>query len=139
MRSSTIGILALASALLISTRSTSSTDLAGHLQPGSSSSTGELYNTIAQMDSVVFEAFNHRNLGKLRTMFSEDLEFYHDLGGVTRYAENMEAFGKTFAGERLVRRELVAVAWRCIRSRTMVRSRRASIVSTRPKKDSKRS
>ena len=45
--------------------------------------------TIGQMDSAVFEAFNQRNLGKLRTMFSEDLEFYHDLGGVTRCAENM--------------------------------------------------
>ena len=60
------------------------------------------------MDNVVFEAFNHRNLAKLKTMFSEDLEFYHDLGGVIRYAENMEAFGKVFAAQRLVRRELVA-------------------------------
>ncbi len=107
MRSSRISILAFACAFLISTRLTSSTDLDGQLQPRLPSSE-KLYDTIAQMDSVVFEAFNHRNLSKLRTMFSEDLEFYHDLGGVTRYAENMEAFGKAFAGERLVRRELVA-------------------------------
>ena len=107
MRSARIGVLALACALIISTRLTSSTDRAEQVQPRAASS-GKLYDTIIQMDGVVFEAFNHRNLSKLRTMFSEDLEFYHDLGGVTRYKENMEAFEKTFAGERLVRRELVA-------------------------------
>jgi hypothetical protein len=60
------------------------------------------------MDNLVFEAFNQRNLAKLRTMFSEDLEFYHDLGGLSRYEANMENFRKAFASERLVRRELVA-------------------------------
>ena len=107
MRSFRISILALACALLVGTRSTSSTDLRGPVQPRVPSS-GKLYDTIAQMDSVLFEAFNRRNLDTLKTMFSEDLEFYHDLGGVTHYAENMEAFRKAFAGERLVRRELVA-------------------------------
>ncbi len=40
-------------------------------------------------------------------MISENLEFYHDLGGVTNYIENINAFQKTFAGDRRVRRELI--------------------------------
>ena len=67
-----------------------------------------LYDTIAHMDSVLFNAFNTRNPDKLKTLFSEDLEFYHDLGGVTNYKQNMEAFKKTFESDRRVRRELVA-------------------------------
>ncbi len=67
-----------------------------------------LYTTIAHMDSVLFDSFNKRDLDKLKTMFSTDLEFYHDLGGVTNYETNMQNFQKTFDGERRVRRELVA-------------------------------
>jgi hypothetical protein len=35
------------------------------------------------------------------------LEFYHDLGGVTNYEQNINAFEKTFLSERKLRRELV--------------------------------
>ena len=67
----------------------------------------ELFDTIAYMDSVLFNAFNSRDLDKLKSLFSEDLEFYHDLGGVTNYGQNIQAFKRTFDGERRVRRELV--------------------------------
>ena len=67
----------------------------------------ELYDTIAKMDSVLFDAFNRRDIDKLKILFSEDLEFYHDLGGVTSYEQNMINFKKTFDGDRRVRRELV--------------------------------
>jgi len=67
----------------------------------------ELYDTIAYMDSILFDAFNKRDLDKLKTLFSEDLEFYHDLGGVTNYTQNMENFKKTFENDRRVRRELM--------------------------------
>ena len=67
----------------------------------------ELYAEIAQMDSVLFNAYNTRDIAILATIFSEDLEFYHDLGGVTGYGKNMESFKKLFAGDRKVRRELV--------------------------------
>jgi hypothetical protein len=67
----------------------------------------ELYDTIARADSGLFDAFNTRNLDKLKVFFSEDLEFYHDLGGVTNYKQNMEAFERTFLSERKLRRELI--------------------------------
>jgi hypothetical protein len=67
----------------------------------------DLYDTIAHMDSVFFNAFNARNIDKLRALISENLEFYHDLGGVTNYIQNVDAFKKTFETDRRVRRELV--------------------------------
>jgi len=66
-----------------------------------------LFRTIVHMDSVLFEAFNTRNLDTLKTLFSVDLEFYHDLGGFTNYDQNMESFKRTFESDRRLRRELV--------------------------------
>lgn len=66
-----------------------------------------LYDTIARMDSILFAAFNNRDLEKIKTLFTSDLEFYHDLGGVTNYDQNMASFKKSFENERKVRRELV--------------------------------
>lgn len=67
----------------------------------------ELYDTIAQLDSALFDAFNKRDLSTLKGFFSEELEFYHDLGGVTNYNQNMAAFEKTFLSDRKLRRELM--------------------------------
>ncbi len=72
------------------------------------SASGELYQTIAHMDSVLFNAFNSRDLEKLKTMFTDDLEFYHDLGGLTNYTQNMEAFKNTAAQNNDLKRELIA-------------------------------
>ncbi len=68
---------------------------------------GELYDSIAYLDSIFFKAFNTRDLDKLKTLLSDSLEFYHDLGGVTNYTQNIDAFKRTFASERKLRRELV--------------------------------
>ena len=68
---------------------------------------GELYDSIAYLDSIFFNAFNTKNPDKLKALLSDNLEFYHDLGGVTNYNQNMDAFKKTFESERRVRRELV--------------------------------
>ena len=73
----------------------------------SSSLSNQLYDTIAQLDSTLFDAFNRRDLSTLKSFFSEELEFYHDLGGVTNYQQNMDAFQRTFLSDRKLRRELV--------------------------------
>jgi len=67
----------------------------------------ELYDSIAYLDSIFFSAFNTRDLDKLRYLLSDSLEFYHDLGGVTNYTQNIDAFKRTFASERKLRRELI--------------------------------
>lgn len=56
----------------------------------------ELYAEIAHMDSIMFDAFNAQDLDKLKTTFSEDLEFYHDKGGLASYAQSMENFKNLF-------------------------------------------
>jgi len=68
---------------------------------------GELYNTIANMDSVLFNAFKSRDVEKLKTLFTEDLEFYHDLSGLTNYTQNMEAFKSTAEKNNDLKRELI--------------------------------
>ena len=66
-----------------------------------------LYNEIAHMDSVLFNAYNTQDIATLKTVFDIDLEFYHDLGGLSNYAQNIEAL-KTLFGRNLgLRRELV--------------------------------
>ena len=67
----------------------------------------ELYDSIAYLDSIFFNAFNTQNPDKLEALLADNLEFYHDLGGVTNYNQNIDAFRKTFESERRVRRELV--------------------------------
>jgi aspartate oxidase len=69
----------------------------------------ELYNTIAYMDSVMFVAFNAHDLEKLKTTFSEDLEFYHDKGGLANYKQTMENFKTLFENNKTtgLRRDLV--------------------------------
>jgi hypothetical protein len=93
-------------ALLISACSTSKTTKSNQSRDYSPASKG-LYDTILHLDAVFFTAFNTRNFDKLKTLLSENLEFYHDLGGVTNYNQNIEAFKKTFESDRRVRRELV--------------------------------
>lgn len=53
----------------------------------------DVYQEIAHMDSVLFTAFNNRDLEKFQSLFTKDLEFYHDEGGLTGY-EHTIAFLK---------------------------------------------
>ncbi len=86
--------------------STSKNNLSGK-KKGYSPVSKELYDNIANLDSIFFNAFNTKDIHKLEAFLSPDLEFYHDLGGVTDYSQNIEAFRKTFESERKLRRELV--------------------------------
>lgn len=72
------------------------------------SASPELFKEISALDGVLFAAFNRRDLATLKSMFTEDLEFYHDRGGLTLYQQNIDSFKKTFESSTTVRRELVA-------------------------------
>ncbi|HLK26972.1 MAG TPA: nuclear transport factor 2 family protein [Puia sp.] len=67
-----------------------------------------LYKEIFHMDSVLFNAFNSHDLEKLKFLFSEDLEFYHDKGGLTNYTQNMQAFKEMALQTHDLKRELVS-------------------------------
>ena len=52
----------------------------------------ELYKTFQQKDSLLFEAgFNNCDLTTLELQLTEDLEFYHDKGGVQDKAQFLKA------------------------------------------------
>ena len=45
----------------------------------------QLYNEIYEMDSLMFDAFNKHDSLLMMSYFSEDLEFFHDKGGLDNY------------------------------------------------------
>ena len=45
----------------------------------------QLYNEIYEMDSLMFNAFNKHDSLLMMSYFSEDLEFFHDKGGLDNY------------------------------------------------------
>lgn len=67
----------------------------------------ELYEEIAKQDSLLFNAFNTRDIDLFKTMFTEDLEFYHDKGGLTGYEHTIDFLKTTAQGNNQLKRELV--------------------------------
>ena len=52
------------------------------LVPLSSHAEVDLFSEIKQADKTMFDAFNACDIETMEDMFSRDLEFYHDLGGL---------------------------------------------------------
>ena len=46
-------------------------------------SQGELDKAVAALDAALFDSYNRCDLEKFSSFFAEDVEFYHDQGGVT--------------------------------------------------------
>ena len=67
----------------------------------------KLYDEIAHMDRVLFDAFNARDLDKIKTLFTEDLEFYHDKGGLDSYKQSIDKIKNLFEQNNGLKRELV--------------------------------
>lgn len=67
----------------------------------------KLFAQIAHMDSVLFNAFNSRDTTTFKKLFTEDLEFYHDKGGLTGYAETIGFMRSTANNNNGLRRDLV--------------------------------
>ena len=68
----------------------------------------KLYDTIVSLDSVFFEAYNtcNLNLDKYSSFYSDNIEFYHDQGGLlTSKKDIISATQKNICGK--VTRELV--------------------------------
>ncbi|OOV29333.1 hypothetical protein BXU11_05310 [Flavobacterium sp. LM5] len=67
----------------------------------------ELHNEIATMDTQLFEAFNSKNMSKFKSLFTEDLEWYQDNGGLLSYDTVFANFEKMFKNENKLTRTLV--------------------------------
>lgn len=73
--------------------------------------TDELYKTAKKLDSLIFDiGFNKCDLSHYNSIVSNDLEFYHDKGGITSGKEAFTASIKNniCGGPNKVKRELVA-------------------------------
>ncbi|MBL7813998.1 MAG: nuclear transport factor 2 family protein [Saprospiraceae bacterium] len=71
-----------------------------------------LYNEIAHMDSVLFNAYNIQDTLMMKNLFTEDLEWYQDNGGLLSYQTVMSNFKSIFDRYKTlntpIRRDLVA-------------------------------
>jgi hypothetical protein len=75
-------------------------------RPGSQ----ELYERIASLDAALFDAYNACDLDRVGTFFAEDLEFYHEKGGLVLTRKgSLDMMRANLCGENSnrVRRELV--------------------------------
>lgn len=71
-------------------------------------SPNSLYNEIAHLDSVLFNAYNAHDVDVMLNFFTKDVEFYHDAGGLISY-DNIKANSKQlFALNNGIRRDLIA-------------------------------
>lgn len=66
-----------------------------------------LYNEIKLQDSLLFAAFNTRDIETFKNYFSEDLEFFHDIGGLTGYDVTINFLKTTAQQKSDLKRELV--------------------------------
>ena len=77
-------------------------------QAGKDSLTNQqLYKEIAKMDSIVFNAFNSRDIETFGSLFTKDLEFFHDKGGLTGYEYTMNFMKDVAKNNNGLRRDLV--------------------------------
>lgn len=66
-----------------------------------------LTEEITKLDSAFFAAFNHRDLQKFQSFLSEDLEFYHDQGGLTDYTHALQFLKEVTAHDNGLKREVL--------------------------------
>ncbi|MGI4833450.1 MAG: nuclear transport factor 2 family protein [Janthinobacterium lividum] len=67
----------------------------------------ELHQRIARLDAEMFGAFNAHDVPKLMSYFTPDLEFYHDKGGLSGYAQTQQGFTQVSKQSPDIHRELV--------------------------------
>ena len=67
----------------------------------------ELYREIEAMDKEMFDAFNTQNLQKFQSLFTDDLEWFQDNGGLIPYKTVFENFANTFKKDFKLTRQLV--------------------------------
>lgn len=80
----------------------------GEADPSGEPASSPLYRDVASGDAALTAAFNSHDIGALMALFDEDLEFYHDTGGLQRHADVEKGFANLFGQNNGIRRELVA-------------------------------
>ena len=84
----------------------------------------ELVRAVAALDAAVFDSYNKCDLDKFASFFVDDVEFYHDQGGVTPGKVALtDSVKKNICGK--VTRELVPGSLKVFHMKGYGRSRRA--------------
>lgn len=65
----------------------------------------QLLAEITAADARLFDGLNRRDIEPMKAGFSTRLEFYHDRGGVSGYADNIAVFEQNFRAPNRIRRE----------------------------------
>lgn len=77
----------------------------GQVRP--ESTPADLFRAVEEQDRALFDAYNRCDLDRFKTFFSEDVEFYHDRGGLTLGRQKLtDAVKENICGRTT--RELVA-------------------------------
>ncbi|WKL44987.1 nuclear transport factor 2 family protein [Flavobacterium sp. ZE23DGlu08] len=71
------------------------------------STSAALYKEIEQMDEIMFEAFNKKDFEKFKSLFTEDLEWFQDNGGLLSHETVFKNFSNMFKNENKLTRKLV--------------------------------
>ncbi len=66
-----------------------------------------LYNQIAQLDSLLFAAYNNQDIATMKSYFSKDLEWYQDNGGLIYYDQVFKNFESILQRDSKINRTLV--------------------------------
>ena len=66
-----------------------------------------LFNQIANLDSVLFDAFNNQRMDIFKPMFTNDLEWFQDNEGLLSSETVFKNFGNSFKREFKLSRKLV--------------------------------
>lgn len=67
----------------------------------------QLRQKVAQLDTEMFAAFNAKDVEKLMSYFADNVEFFHDKGGLTNFNQTKEGFARLFAQTPDITRTLV--------------------------------
>ena len=66
-----------------------------------------LFNQIAQLDSLLFAAYNNQDITTMKSLFSKDLEWYQDNGGLLYYDQVFKNFENILQRDSKINRTLV--------------------------------
>jgi Domain of unknown function (DUF4440) len=77
------------------------------IQKSAAITKNELFNKIANLDSLLFAAYNSKNLDLMKNFFTSDLEWYQDNGGLIGFEKVFENFNSIFNRDYDLKRSLI--------------------------------
>jgi len=77
------------------------------IQKSAAITKNELFNKIANLDSLLFAAYNSKNLDLMKNYFTSDLEWYQDNGGLIGFEKVFENFNSILNRDYDLKKSLI--------------------------------